>query len=147
MKKATTAIILILAVAMVFGLAACGTRTANVGDDHVLAAAIPDTPKLPTDRLYGIITYGGEDHLMVAEEHKEEGHYGVEYIRTYIDTDGVDNYEAEPVSMYFECPVCGMCSHATITVGDVSPSRIYWCRCENPWVIGVTIREDCVVNK
>ena len=144
-KRIATVVSLILAVVMVFSLAACGkssSSTAAVGQDHVLAGAVSDKLDLPTDRLYGIITYGGEDHLMVAEEHKEDGHYGVEYIHTYIDTDGKDRYESAPVDMYFECPVCGAHSHATIRVGDDSFGRIFWCECEQPWIIGLTIAES-----
>ena len=97
---------------------------------------------VPDDRLYGIITYGGKDYLMVADEHKEDGHYGVEYIHTYIDTDDVDGYEPEPVDMYFECPVCGTHSSAIISPDDDSPGRVYWCRCEDPWIIGLSVLKE-----
>lgn len=145
MKKFTSVATLILAVVMVFSLAACGksnSSTAAVGQDHMLAGAVSDKLDVPTDRLYGIITYGGEDHLLIAEEHKEADHYGIEYIDTYIDTDGIDWYESEPVYLYFECPVCGSHCHDTIPVGAKSPGRIFWCECENPWVIGVTIAKE-----
>ena len=109
---------------------------------HAVEAA--EEMDLPDDRLYGIITYGGEDYLMVAEEHKEEDHYGVEYIHTLIDTDGVDGYEPEPVDMYFACPVCKCHSSAIIYVNDDSTGRVFWCNCENPWIIGLTIAKDNV---
>ncbi len=99
---------------------------------------------IPEDRLYAIVTYGGEDHLMIAEEHKEEDHYGAEYIHTMIDTDGVDGYEPEPVNMYFECPVCKSYSSAIIRVDDDSHGRVFWCKCEEPWVIGLAIKEELV---
>lgn len=107
---------------------------------HALAAS--EEMDVPNDRLYGIITYGGKDTMMVADEHKEDGHYGVEYIHTYIDTDGIDAYEPEPVDMYFACPVCGAHSAAFIVPDDVSSGRVFWCKCENPWVLGLSVAKD-----
>ena len=106
------------------------------------ALAVSEEMDVPDDRLYGIITYGGEDYLMVADEHKEEGHYGAEYIHTYIDTDGIDGHEPGPVNMFFTCPVCGSYSSTIIWPNDVSNGRVFTCKCENPWILGLTIQED-----
>ena len=105
-------------------------------------AAAAEEMDVPEDRLYGIITYGGEDHLITADEHKEDDHYGVEYIRTYIDTDGVDAYEPGPVDLYFKCPVCGSRSCSIIPVEWDSTGRVFWCKCDDPWIIGITIAES-----
>ena len=126
------------------------SRERNLADEFPLEAvrqhalAVSEGMDVPDDRLYGIITYGGEDHLMVADEHKEEGHYGAEYIHTYIDTDGIDGYEPEPVNIFFNCPVCGYYSSTIIWPNDISNGRVYWCRCEDPWILGLTIKEDLV---
>ena len=126
------------------------TRERNLADEFPLEAvrqhalAVSEGMDVPDDRLYGIITYGGEDHLMVADEHKEEGHYGAEYIHTYIDTDGIDGYEPEPVNIFFNCPVCGYYSSTIIWPNDISNGRVYWCRCDHPWILGLTIKEDLV---
>ena len=131
-----------------------GVRTGYISEEETLAERFPleavrqhalaaaREMDVPDDRLYGIITYGGKDYLMVADEHKEDGHYGVEYIHTYIDTDDVDGYEPEPVDMYFECPVCGTHSSAIISPDDDSPGRVYWCRCEDPWIIGLSVLKE-----
>lgn len=160
MKKQMTISALILAAAVTGAVALCigspapAANQAKALSEEELAAKYPleavrqhavkaaQEMDLPDDRVYGIVTYGGEDHLMVAEEHKEEDHYGVEYIHTLIDTDGVDGYEPEPVDMYFECPVCKSYSSAIIYVDDSSTGRVFWCKCEEPWVIGLTISED-----
>ena len=124
------------------------TRERNLADEFPLEAvrqhalAVSEGMDVPDDRLYGIITYGGEDHLMVADEHKEEGHYGAEYIHTYIDTDGIDGHEPGPVNMFFTCPVCGSYSSTIIWPNDVSNGRVFTCKCENPWILGLTIQED-----
>ena len=106
------------------------------------ALAVSEGMDVPDDRLYGIITYGGEDYLMVADEHKEEGHYGAEYIHTYIDTDGIDGHEPGPVNMFFPCPVGGSYGSTIIWPNDVSNGRVFTCKCENPWILGLTIQED-----
>ena len=105
------------------------------------AVAVAEEMDVPENRLYGIITYGGEDYLITAEEHKEKGHYGVEYIHTYVDTDGVDAYEPGPVDLYFKCPVCGSVSCSIIPVEVDSTGRVFWCKCDDPWIIGITIAE------
>ena len=161
MKKKVTLTAVMIAAAVAIGAAGFGTYSVRAGvrDGYVSeeeslaerypleavrqhALAVSEEMDLPDDRLYGIITYGGEDYLMVADEHKEEGHYGVEYIHTYIDTDGVDGYEPEPVDMYFTCPVCGSFSSAIISPNDTSTGRVFWCKCEDPWILGLSIAEE-----
>ena len=120
----------------------------NLADEFPLEAvkqhalAVSEEMNVPNDRLYGIITYGGEDYLMVADEHKEDGHYGAEYVHTYIDTDGIDGYEPEPVNMYFTYPVCGAHSATIISPNDVSSGRVFYGKCEDPWILGITIAES-----
>ncbi len=161
MKKKITFTVGLIAAAVAAGAAGfsahtvrAGVRTEAVSSEENLAERYPleavrqhaltaaEGMDVPDDRLYGIVTYGGEDYLMVADENKADGHYGVEYIHTYVDTDGVDGYEPEPVDMYFACPVCGVHSSAIITSGDTSTGRVFWCNCEEPWILGLSISED-----
>lgn len=161
MKKRITFTVGMLAAAVVIGAvtftaqaAPAGDRTGyesgekNLADEFPLEAvkqhalAVSEEMEVPDDRLYGILTYGGKDYLMVADEHKEDGHYGAEYIHTYVDTDGIDGYEPKAVDMYFSCPVCGAHSSAIIWPNDVSSGRVFWCKCEDPWILGLTIAKD-----
>lgn len=154
-KKAMTTAIITAFVCICAGVTAhASTQTTDESENQSLADKYPleavkqhalkaaQEMDVPDDRLYGIITYAGEDHLIVADEHKEEGHYGVEYIHTLIDTDGIDKYEPEPVNMYFTCPECGVHSSAIIRENDDSYGRVFWCNCEEPWIIGLSISNE-----
>ena len=109
---------------------------------------IPDYSDLdvPDDRLFCVATFGGEKHLYIAEEHKTEGTYGKDFVKYYIDTDEIDAYETEDVSVYFECPVCGYWVPDHIREGDSAKTRIGICKCEQPWVLGVTIDSEQLVE-
>jgi len=150
-----------------------GTKSsASVGLDHMLAAAVETAPEaddktnstaaqvvpedmetvspyevtgiLPEDRLYCIATYGGKDHLLVAQEHKLEGTYGKDYIHTFIDTDSNLLTEFARIDLHYRCPVCGFHTNTFIEGTPEGSFRTHSnvgiCKCNNPWVIGLTTK-------
>lgn len=151
-----------------------GTKSSASADfGHLLAAAVETAPEedqisstavqavpedvetispyevtgiLPEDRLYCVATYGGKDHLLVAQEHKAEGTYGADYIHTFIDTDNSLFTEYARVDLHYRCPVCGFHTN-TYIVGtgegsSFSKGNIGVCKCDDPWIIGITTNFD-----
>ncbi len=99
---------------------------------------------LPEDRLYCVATYGGKDHLLVAHEQKAPGTYGKDYIHTFIDTDGSLLTEYARVDLHYRCPVCGFHTNTYIEGTPEGSFRTHGnvgiCKCDNPWVIGITTK-------
>ena len=168
-KRFTTFLISFI---MILALAACGhagtKSSASANSGHLLAAAVETAPEsdqtsstvvpedaetvsplevegvLPEDRLYCVATYGGKDHLLVAQEHKLEGTYGKDYIHTFIDTDGSLLTEYARVDLHYRCPVCGYWTNTYIEGSPEGSFRSHGnvgiCKCDNPWVIGITTK-------